>query len=171
MELVDYNGEGKWTHRAVLARYAQYAAASGATPRDLSPDETSDTIRRWIHPVMHKVIEGIADGDPACVQLGIEFIEEDAKFPFGKTLKANTARALRHASLTNCQKQRIRQRVFGMLRVGKVPREFREYARLVRRIGFVASDVPTVDGSNPYAVRFRSYFDQTIKERTYSKTR
>ena len=40
---------------------------------------------------MMKVIEGIEAGDLACVRLGIEFIEEDAKFPFGKTLKSNAA--------------------------------------------------------------------------------
>jgi len=165
MEVIDYNGDGHWTRSGILARYARYAATLETTPRDLSPEESSNDCRQWVYPVMHKVIEGIADGDPACIQLGIEFIEEDAKFPFGKTLKSNTARALRRSTLSKPHKQRIRQRVFGMLRIGRVPREFREYARLVRKIGFDASEIPNVDETNPYAVRFRLYFKKAFEER------
>ena len=92
MEVMDFNGEGRWSCSEILARYASYAAAMGIVSRDLSPREHSEGGRRWVFPVMEKVIDGIADGDPACVRLGVEFIEEDAKFPFGKTLKSNTAR-------------------------------------------------------------------------------
>jgi hypothetical protein len=108
---------------------------------------------------MEKVIDGIEAGDLACIRLGIEFIEEDSKFPFGKTLKSNTARALRRAPLSEEQKQRIRRRVFGLLRAGHIPHEYREYAKLVRKIGFDTGDVPAVDESNPYAARFRRYFE------------
>lgn len=165
MEIIDYNGEGGWSRGEILARYARYAAKMGIIPRDLSPKEHTEGERRWIYPVMDKVIEGIAEGDLACVQLGVEFIEEDAKFPFGKSLKSRTARALRRTSLSNEQKRRIRQRVFGLLRAGHIPHEFREYAKLVRGIGFDAREVPKVDESNPYAVRFRSYFERAAEER------
>lgn len=40
---------------------------------------------------MHEVIEAIGAGDLACIRIGIEFMEEDVKFPFGKILKSNTA--------------------------------------------------------------------------------
>jgi hypothetical protein len=163
MEVTDYNGDGRWSRSEILARYARYAAEMGFVPRDLSPMEHSEGGRRWVYPVMMKVIEGIADGDPACVQLGVEFIEEDAKFPFGKTLKSNTARALRRASLSDEQKERVRRRVFGLLRAGHVPREFREYAKLVRKIGFDPNEVPEVDESNPYAARFRCYFEAAAR--------
>lgn len=107
---------------------------------------------------MEKVIDGIEAGDGACVRLGIEFIEEDTKFKFGKILKSNTVRALRRASLSDEQKKRIRRRVFGLLQAGHVPHEYREYAKLVRKIGFDVSEVPDVVALNPYATRFRSYF-------------
>jgi hypothetical protein len=165
MEVTDYNGEGRWSRSAILTRYARYAAEMGIAYRDLSPMEHSEEGRRWVYPVMDKVIHGITDGDPACVRLGVEFIEEDGKFPFGKSLKSKTARALRSASLSDEQKQRIRLRVFGLLRAGHIPHEFREYAKLVRKIGFDASDVPNVDESNPYAVRFRSYFQAAARAR------
>ncbi len=85
MEVTDFNGEGRWSRSEILARYASYAAAMGIVSRDLSPREHSEGGRRWVFPVMERVIDGIADGDPACVRLGVEFIEEDAKFRFGKT--------------------------------------------------------------------------------------
>jgi hypothetical protein len=163
MEVTDYNGEGRWSRSEILARYARYAAEMGIVSCDLSPMEHSEGGRRWVYPVMEKVIHGIAEGDSACVRLGVEFIEEDAKFPFGKTLKSNTARALRRASLSDEEKQRVRRRVFGLLRAGHIPREFREYAKLVRKIGFDASEVPEVDESNRYAARFRSYFEAAAR--------
>ena len=158
MGTTDYNGEGRWSRAEILARYARYAAELGSIPRNLTPMEHAEKGRRWIYPVMHKVIEGIEANDAACIRLGIEFIHDDAKFPFGKVLKSNTARALRRVKLSEEQKQRIRRRVFGLLRAGHIPHEYREYAKLVRKIGFDASEVPEVHASNPYAVRFRAYF-------------
>ena len=157
MDVIDYNGEGRLEPRRDSC-HARYAVELHITPRDLSPVEHSHNGRRWVHPVMHKVIEGIEADDPACIRLGIEFIHEDAKFPFGKILKSNTALALRRATLSGEQKDRIRRRVFGLLRAGHIPHEYREYAKLVRKIGFDASEVPEVYAANPYAVRLRSYF-------------
>jgi hypothetical protein len=163
MEVIDYNGEGRWTRAAILERYARFAADAGVAPRDLSPMEHTERRRRWVYPVMEKVIDGIEAGDPACIRLGIEFIEEDAKFAFGKILKSNAARALRRASLTREQMQRIRRRVFGMLRAGIVPHEFREYARLVKKIGFSESEMGEVSGTSKRVTRFRSYLQAAAR--------
>lgn len=163
MDVIDYNGEGRWSRAEVLARYARYVADMGIVPRDLSPMKHSERGRKWVYPVMMNVIDGIEAGDLACVRLGIEFIEEDSKFPFGKTLKSNTARALRRAPLSEEQKQRIRRRVFGMLRAGHIPHEYREYAKLVRKIGFDAAEVPEAGVSNPHAARFHSYFQEAAR--------
>src|SRR5687767_8704633 len=107
MEVIDYNGEGQWSRAEILMRYERYARAMKVSPRDLSPHEHSERSRHWIYPVMDEVIKGIDAGDPACVQIGIEFIEEDAGFPFGRTLKANTARSLRRTTMSEAQKHRI----------------------------------------------------------------
>ena len=37
MELLDYNGKGRWSHEEIVARYAQYATGLGIVHRDLSP--------------------------------------------------------------------------------------------------------------------------------------
>lgn len=160
MDVIDHNGQGRWSAAAIQERYAQFAGHAGISPRDLSPLEHTEPGRRWIHPVMQRVIEGIEADDVACVWIGIEFIEEDGGFSFGKILKANTARALRRAILTESQRQRIRRRVFAMLAAGNVPHEYREYAKLVRKIGFAIGDVPEADPTNARAMRFRAYFEQ-----------
>jgi hypothetical protein len=157
MDVIDFNGEGRWSRAELLARYARYAAEAGIAPRDLSPMEHSEGDQHWVYPVMMKVIKGIDAGDAACVRLGIEFIEEDGKFVFGKILKSNAARALRRATLSDEQRERIRRRVFGMLRAGHVPHEFQEYAKLVKKIGFEAAELEEVPGKSERVSRFRSY--------------
>ena len=85
MEIIDYNGEGKWLKDEILRRYSQYCKEQKVSePLDLRPRELVSGEKKWIYPVMERVIEGIEKGDAACKRLGIEFIEEDSKFPFGK---------------------------------------------------------------------------------------
>lgn len=136
MTVIDYNGTGFWSVEEILNRYAAYARKyEVVTLHDLSPTIHTEDNKRWIYPVMDRVIEGIEHGDLACAEIGIEFIEEDDSFPFGQTLKSNTARALRRISFTDSQKERIRKRVVRMLRTGYLPREYRQYAKLARKIG------------------------------------
>jgi hypothetical protein len=47
----------------------------------------------WIYPIMEEVIQGIEENDAACIALGVDFVEEDDLFAFGKALKSNTARS------------------------------------------------------------------------------
>jgi len=136
MEIIDYNGEGRWSLQGIKERYAAYARQSKVSPPlDLKPNEHEERNRRWIYPVMFQVIEGIEKGDKACIAIGVEFIEEDERFSFGRIIKSNTARALRRAELTSEQAERIRSRVVQMLIAEHVPREYREYAKLLRKVG------------------------------------
>ncbi len=166
MKVIDYNGTGRWSAAEIMARYARYAKLAQLPPRDLSPRVRTSGCVQWIYPVIDEVIKGIKTGDPACIRIGIEFIEEDRRFSFGSTLKSNAARALKRVRLTGEQKQRLIERVFGMLARGVIPREYRDYASLANRIGFRAEDVQEVDEGNPYAVRFRRYFLEAAAQRT-----
>jgi len=162
MKITDYNGSGFWSVDAVLARYAEYARRFAVSaPRDLTPLIQSTDEGRWIYPVMDRVIEGIEQGDPACAEIGVEFIEESGSFAFGRILKSNTARALRRTTLTHEQKERIRKRVVEMLEASYLPREFRQYAKLVRKIG-LGDWLPRVKEQAELAVpsvqRYYAYF-------------
>jgi hypothetical protein len=150
MELRDYNGTGRWSCASVLARYEAYA-------RELAVAQRTD-ITAW--PVMDGVIAGIERGDRACIEIGVEFIEDDQRLPFGRTLKSNTARALRRAELSEAHVYRLRERIVRMLLAGSVPREFREYTKLLRHIG-VGEWWPTIEAQvsrdNPHVMRFYNY--------------
>jgi hypothetical protein len=164
MTVIDYNGIGFWSVEEIQKRYTAYARKyEVATVRDLSPMIHAENNKRWIYPVMDRVIEGIEDGDLACAEIGIEFIEENDSFPFGQTLKSNTARALRRVSLTDSQKERIRKRVVTMLQTGYLPREYRQYAKLARKIGLRDSLMELKDDlplDNAWVQRYYNYLKE-----------
>lgn len=160
--IIDYNGSGFWSVDEVRARYAKYARRFRImAPRDLSPLVHSNGDKQWIYSVMDRVIDGIEYGDPACVDLGIEFIEEDRTFAFGRILKSNTARALRRTPLTDEQKERIRKRVVEMLGRQYLPREYRQYAKLARKIG-LGNWLSRIEAQsdNPWAKHYYTYFKE-----------
>ena|SRR5258705_23266 len=164
MKIIDYNGTGFWSVDEVLRRYREYVCELNIeTPRDLTPFVHSSDEGTWIYPVMDRVIEGIEQGDLACAQLGVEFIETSESFVFGMIIKSNVARALRRVTLTEIQKERIRKRVVEMLITGYLPREFRYYAKLVRQIG-IGEWLPLIKEQaaldNPWVQRYYSYFEQ-----------
>ncbi len=137
--LRDYNGTGRWSVVSVQERYLEYCRTLDVTAPELPcPKEQQEGGHRWIFPVMNSVIAGIRRGDKACVALGVEFIEEPEYFVYGRILKANTARALRGATLTSEQVVRLRARIVNMLLEGDVPHEYHEYSRLLRRIGWAS---------------------------------
>lgn len=169
MQIRDFNGKGDWSAAAVQARYVDYAGRHGVeTPRPLAPKVHEHGDVRWVYPIMDAIIEGILAGDPACAAIGVEFIEEDRKFPFGANLKARTARALRQSTLSDALSIRIRRRVVDMLIAGNTPREYREYAKLLRKTGFrelwprLEAGVPR---TNRHAMRYYRYFE-AIHRRT-----
>jgi hypothetical protein len=61
------------------------------------------------------------------------------------------------------QRQQIRRRVLDMLRTGKVPHEFREYAKLVKKIGLEAAEIGEVPGTSERVSRFRSYLQAAAR--------
>jgi hypothetical protein len=161
--LVDYNGVELWSVEAIQKRYRQYTDAIGVDPAQLVPDRHTEGGRTWVYPLMNEIIRLIEVGDRAAIEIGIEFIQEDDYFVFGKRLKSNTARALRRASLTPEQQARIRERLVGMLLCGQVPYEWHEYKRLLRRIG-LGSMWPAleegVDRENKYVMYYYDYLDR-----------
>ncbi len=161
MDVIDYNGEGEWASEAILQRYARHSKHLQIdTHMDLTPRTIIQGDKTWIYPVMERVIEGIETGDIACQWIGIEFIEQDQKFPFGKILKSNAARALRRALLTDQQQERIRTRLVSMILAENVPHEFKEYAKLLKKIG-LGRDLEDLEAkvnrSNPYVMRYYHY--------------
>jgi hypothetical protein len=169
MQVRDYNGKGKWTGEAIRIRYLEHAARLNISdPLDLMPKELVRGEVRWIYPLMNEVIEGIKRGDMACATIGVEFLEEDGKFTFGANLKAQTA--LRQIQISEALAVKLRRRITTMLINGNVPREFREYVKLLRKIGFedlwprIEAEVPR---DNKYVMRYFGYL-RSFHERSSS---
>ena len=166
MKVRDYNGEGEWSKEEIIRRYSHYCRELKVTnPIYLSPIEHVVGDVKWIYPVMEKVITGIELGDAACRRIGIEFIEEDRKFPFGKILKSNTARAVRRSDLTAEEKERIRQRIVAMLIDGNVPHEYKQYAKLLKKIGigdYWSEIEKRINRSNGYVMKYHDYLKVSI---------
>jgi hypothetical protein len=136
LTVLDYNRDEEWAPEAVAQRYAQYCDDFGWVRQSaLVAEDFTDAGVKRIWPIMTPVNIGIKKDDPACTEIGIDFICDSRSFPFGMTLKSNTARALRKATLTERQQDRIRERVATMLLDGYLPQEYKFYARLLRRTG------------------------------------
>jgi len=163
LETRDYNGPGEWDLESVKRRYLRHAKNLGMKGvSELAPREHAEGSVRWVYPVMEAVISGIERGDAACIELGVEFVESGHQQPFGRLLHSNAARALRRATLTPEQAARLRARILSMLVAGRVPHEFKQYAKLLRRIGLGqawATAKVQVDQANPYVMRYARYFE------------
>ena len=140
-EIRDYNGVGDWSLVGIQRRYRDLARRLRQPVLDLKPKETVQGDVRWIYPLMDEVVVGIKRGDAACVEL---------------------ARALRRAVLTPEQVDRLRAHILRMLTRSEVPREYSDYAKLVRRVG-LGDDWPrtreAVDASNPHVMVHVRYFE------------
>jgi len=160
---VDYNGVDQWSADGISERYRRYSASNGSEPARLDPRLYTEKKRVWSYPLMDAIISLIERGDGAAIVVGIEFIEEDDFFSFGKILKSNTARALRRAVLTDEQQERVRQRIVSMMLAGNVPHEFGEYRKLIKKVG-VGHLWPKldaeVDRDNRYVMRHYNYLKQ-----------
>jgi hypothetical protein len=159
IEIRDYNGDGRWSRESIERRFESYTKSFGTTVKELKAQIYEEGQVRWVYPLVNAVIEGIEKQDPACVELGIELIEDSDSMPFGMMLKSNAARALRRSAdvLTEVQKRRIRQRVAEMLIAEYMPREFLQYVKLVRAIGaeaVISQAETSANMENPWVRRY-----------------
>ncbi len=163
MEIRDYNGEGRWSKDALLARYQDHVKRFHVkNPLTLVPEEHSKGSVLWVYPIMLQIIQGMKLADQACLEIGVEFVEEDQKMPFGRILKSNSARELRRAKLNPGQVIRLRKRIMDMLISGNTPREYKEYAKLLRKIGMGEEKerLNQCDRGNPHVARWHDYFSR-----------
>jgi hypothetical protein len=117
-----------------LGRYARLAVEAGIAPLDLTPTEQTQAPRRWVCPV----------------------IEAFGKVSSLATLPVS-ARALRRASLSQRQQQRIGHRELMMFRARKLPHEFRDDAKLFKSLGPHVTVRGEVHGTSERMERFQAY--------------
>jgi len=84
---INYNHQGKWSAEAVKRRYSDLRVLTGgAEGFDLnSRTYTNKGGITWIYNIMDAVVDGVRLGDNACVQLSIDYIEDNV-IPFSALL-------------------------------------------------------------------------------------
>ena len=164
----DYNGVGVWSEEGIKSRYEQQASRLDTVPAKLSSRRHLEGGYEWVYPLMDTIVTLIDGGDRAALEIGLDMMEEDNFFVFGKVIKSNTARALRRAALSEEQKERVRKRMVAMLIAGYVPQEFKQYRRLLRKVGmgsYWAALDAGVNQSNPYVMKIYGYLKSHSEQR------
>lgn len=123
-----------WRLDRVKARYQGYCQRYNVDHQEVSISGYY-LERPWTASVLKPLIDRMKQGDLAAAEIGIEMIEEDRGLIFGPIVKSNIPRALAKCFLTEQQKERVRRRTVEMLLRKFMPKEFRQYAWLTRRIG------------------------------------
>ena len=135
--IINYNPEGKWSTESVKKRYWEQSVSLGGVSGFEPTPKTYTNFNgcTWVYNVMESVIDGVQLGDFTCVQLCIDYINDDVKAPTTGYTKERMARALRHASLSDKQKKELSEIFIKQLESGKIYKEYREYIRLFKIIG------------------------------------
>lgn len=127
----DYHGTPPGWSRDVLL--ATYAGLGGR--RDLAGDSASVAPHPFLASaiVVGNIADGIVDGDPACIELAVRYIEQRFIISGSGYMRARMAQRLKRAPLTEGQRQRLVRHVLELLAAGDRCLEFRQYLRLLRR--------------------------------------
>jgi hypothetical protein len=134
---IDYNSEGKWSVTAVESRYTRLRTKLGnVTDFELKPRAyTNSRGMTWLYNIMESAVEGVRRGDPACIELSVEYIEDNVMGSYTGYIRERLARSLRHAELSNSQRTRLINVFLSQLARGYLHQEFREYSRLFKSLG------------------------------------
>ena len=123
-----------WRLDRVRERYHRYCDHFNSKHEELKV-HPYDIERGWTSGILDPLIERMKSGDLAAAQIGIEMMEEDRGLAFGSIIKSKIPRALAKCDLTEKHKERLRKRTVEMLLRPFLPKEFRQYAWLARRLG------------------------------------
>jgi len=91
---------------------------------------------------MTEIARAIREGDRSAIILGYRVVMADPHLPFGKILKSNLARALKHhiELLTEDEKLELAGKTARLLSLPFCPREVEDYCRLVKKMGQSMAD-------------------------------
>ena len=117
----------RWSAQGLIAAHR---ALGGTFLLALSNDPARLSRRQhW-----YRLAEGVRAGDPACIALAIDFIEDRFIASYSGFARTRLANALRSAVLTGEQKERLSAHFLDMLERGDRSEEFSAYLRLWPRV-------------------------------------
>lgn len=134
---INHNAQGRWSVESVQAEYRRLSLVLGGvagfepTPRK----HTNPIGCTWIYNIMDSVVDGIQLDDSSCVQLAIDYIQDNDMRPSTGYIRERMARALGGVELSSKQKSILAATFIQQIKSQKIYREFREYAKLFKKIG------------------------------------
>ena len=156
--LINYNHQDKWSIDNVKKRYTRLCQLVQCTERfELIPDTytTPNGACTWIYNIMSSVVDGIQVGDKACIQLAIDYIEDNIMCSTTGYIRERMARSLRQVELTEYQKDSLAKTFLNQLDKQHLTKEFKEYIRLFKTIGIepYVKDIEIFTQSNKEYIR------------------
>lgn len=96
-----------------------------AIPYELEPrTHTNSNGMTWIYNIMESVADGVKNGEPACVELSVQYIEDNVMGSTTGYIRERMARRLRRANLNERQKARLSFVFMQQLRHEKLLKEY-----------------------------------------------
>ena len=135
-----YHGVPKgWYANEIAAEHARLGGTfSIAGPEATEPGAPSWMPERnaWLQyrGTLYRVGDGIAFGDPACVELAIRYIELRYIGSYSGFVRALFSRRLKHVVLSDSQRIRLHRHFAALVLNDERTDEFRDYVKLWRRI-------------------------------------
>jgi hypothetical protein len=128
-----------WRSSEIVEQHAQLHPAHNLTVPDATEPASPPWLpcrKEWLQyrAALYEVARGVADGDPACIELAIRFIELRYLGSYAGFIREKLARRLAHAQLTDSQKSRLHCHFEKLVLAQERTQEFRAYVKLWRRI-------------------------------------
>ena len=134
---INYNSEGKWSLENVQERYRELRILlGGAEGFALEPRTyTNQKGAKWIYNIIDAVADGIQLEDNACIELAVDYINDNVMDSTTGYIRERIARSLRHVELTEDQKKRLASSFLMQLEHQDLHKEYKVYIRLFKTIG------------------------------------
>lgn len=126
-----HNSPKGWDLYSILAEYKQLGGERVIYP---NPARISRSPWSDYQEAISNIADGIRAGDPACVELGVRFIEAQVYVSGSGYMRTCIARRLKRASLSEEQKQRLSAHFLGLLQNAVALHEYEPYLKLWRII-------------------------------------
>lgn len=128
-----------WRANEIVAEHARLGGTFDLT----GPDATEPGAPAWLpdryswlqyRQTLHRIGDGILQGDTACVEIAVRYIVLRYIGSYSGFLRQMLARRLKHATLNEDQRRRLCSHFAQLVIAGERTDEFREYAKLWRKI-------------------------------------
>jgi hypothetical protein len=159
---INYNHHEKWSVEAVKQRYSELRILLGGV-EGFEPNPRQYTNKggiTWIYNIMDAIADGVQLGDNACIQLSIDYIQDNIMGSSTGYIRERIARALRHAELKEHQKKQLAEAFLHQLDHQNLHKEFKEYSRLFKTIGIE----PYRKEIEKYSTSKKQYIQRAVKK-------